>query len=108
MEANLSNQLSEAQTGRQDELLIALEAVVANPNGRTVLMWLLTEAGLYSGLYSGESDLTHLNIGRRDLGLRLLAKLDEVSPIAYPRMLLDAASDRVKPTEDAEIVLDQD
>jgi hypothetical protein len=108
MSDHFSNQLSQGTTGSQDaDLLLSLEVLIGTASGRTVLMWLLTEAGLYSALYGGESEVTHLNIGRRDLGLRLLSKLGDVSPMAYPRMLLDAAADRLKPTEEASIVLDE-
>lgn len=90
-----------------DDLLLDLEALIATSSGRAVLMWLLEQAGLYASLYAVEPGLTELNIGRRDMGLRLLTKLEEVSPIAYPRMLLDYASDRMNAKKEPH-VLDQE
>lgn len=69
-------------------------------------MWVLEQAGLYLALYAVEPGLTEVNIGRRDIGLRLLAKMEEVSPTAYPQLLLDRARDRYK--KEAVIVLDED
>lgn len=103
----LSPQLSPAQMDPNDDLLLDFEALIQTGSGRNVLMWLLEQAGLYGSLYAVEPGLTEVNIGRRDMGLRLLSKLEEVSPIAYPRMLLDYASDRMNAKKEPH-VLDQD
>lgn len=93
-ETELSPQLSPAQDDPRDELVLDLEVLLSIRQGRSVLMWLLDRAGLYAGLYAEDANLTHLNIGRRDIGLQLLAKMEEVSPTAYPAMLMNAATDR--------------
>lgn len=107
MEADLPSQLSPAQTDATDELLLDLEAVLGTKGGRHVLMWVLEQSGLYASLYAAEPGLTELNVGRRDVGIRLLAKMEEVSPTAYPTLLLNRARDKFKPRNSVH-VLDED
>lgn len=94
MTDELSAQLSPAQTDVRDELVADLEWLLANKSGRHLVMWMLEQAGLYSTPYAIEPGLTEVNIGRGDMGRRLLAKLEDVSPTAYPQLMLDRARDK--------------
>ena len=106
MRDELSAQLSPAETQPTDELLLDLQAVLNSKAGRHVLMWLLDQAGIYQTPYAIEPGLTEVNIGRGDMGRRVLAKMNEVSPYTYPQLLLQRARDQFE-TEKVTI-LDED
>lgn len=105
MTDDLSNKLSGVQIDPRDELMLDLEAMLNMKAGRHVLMWMLGKAGLYGELFAIEPGMTELNIGRRDLGLQLLHKIEAVDPTAYPRLMIERANDKYQ--QEQTIVLDQ-
>lgn len=64
----------------------AFEAVLATPEGRQVLLWVLDQCGIYSVTLSGDNQ-AHVNEGRRQVGLALVRQITEVAPGAYPDMI---------------------
>lgn len=55
--------------------------------GRRIVWRLLTEAKIYSTSFTGDAEGTIFNEGRRDMGLQLLSKINEVNPEAYTKMM---------------------
>lgn len=106
---DLSRQLSPAQSSKHDADAGALDAVLRLPQGRHVVMWFLGLCDVYGvSFVSGEPDLTAFNLGRINVGKRVIAKLDEVDPEAYPRLLMSVAADRTaKATEGKVDVVDE-
>ncbi len=102
---DLSRQLSEGDLLEEGDLGLALETVLATPHGRTVLRWVLGECKIYGAIFAGEGPTTDFNLGARNVGLKLIAKLDELGPTLYPQLLLEAA--QRKPRQEPVDVVDQ-
>lgn len=93
---DLSAQPSEAQSSERDRIEVDLEAVLRLPQGRSVVMWFLEQCGVYAAIYTGDDNATNFNLGKRDIGLRLISKLEQLGPTAYPQLLLEVLRDREK------------
>ncbi len=95
---DLESQPSEAQSSARDQIELDLEAVLSNSHGRQVVMWFLEQCGIYSDAYTGDNNATNFNLGQRNIGLRLISKLEQLGPTTYPQLLLDVARDRKRET----------
>ena len=80
---------------KDDALDDAVRWLMAALNGRRVAWWLLEMGGVYRSSFTIDSHVTAFNEGRRDIGLRLMAKLMDVDPDAYARMVNEHRSDNV-------------
>ena len=104
--------MSDEETERED-LKRALADVFAMASGKRVLFWILSECSIYRSAYAGEmSAATNFELGRQDVGRRIIDKLDEIDPRFYPQLLMDiaelkamdrAAAERVERGNDDEI-----
>lgn len=89
---DLSEQLSVTQQFDRVELEKAFRDVLGLQSGKRVLFWLLEQCAIYRDPDHGE--LTHATsstIGEQRVGRKLIAKLDEIDPRSYPKLLLDMA-----------------
>lgn len=93
-DGDFPEQPSPAQTEKRDQITLDLEALLGRPEGRRVLMWFLEQANVYGQQFTGDNDATNFTLGKRDVGIRVIFKLNEVSPTAYPQLLISAARDR--------------
>lgn len=91
---NFREQPLQVQTGKRDQLLLDLEGLLGRPEGRRVVMWFLELCNVYGMQFTGEDNATNFTLGKRDVGIGVILKLNEVSPTAYPQLLLDAARDK--------------
>lgn len=73
------------------DLLEAFKAVLATPQGKRVLFWVLEQAAIYRDAFSGDSAPTNYMLGQQAVGRRLIGVMDEIDPRTYPRLLLDIA-----------------
>ena len=71
-----------------------MAALLRLPQGRRVLMWVLQQCGVYHSIFTGDDAATNFNLGRRDIGLRVLSMIESVDREAYPRLLLMAAQEQ--------------
>ena len=55
------------------------------------MLSILERTGLYRTAYTGEEAATNFRLGEHNVGLWLINRLNEVSPAAYPQLLLDEA-----------------
>lgn len=60
--------------------------LLGDARGREVVWNLLAECGVFKTSFTGNST-TFFNEGRRDIGLRLLATINDVDPAAYLKMV---------------------
>lgn len=60
--------------------------IMADARGRRVIWQLLIEAGIYRSSFAADPAVTAFNEGKRDAGLRLLAKLTSITPDEYLQM----------------------
>lgn len=64
----------------------AFREVMAARSGRRVVWDLLSQAGVFHSSFGATDAQTNFNEGRRSLGLRLLADVNEFCPELYARM----------------------
>lgn len=77
------NQKVENETAQLDA---DLRKLLDRPEGRRVMWWVISEAGVYRTSFTGNST-TFFNEGRRDLGLSILARISSVDNEALLSMM---------------------
>ena len=97
-------QPSQAQTVKRDQVLLDLEGLLGKPEGRRVVMWFLGLCNIYGVQFTGENEATNFTLGKRDVGIGVILKLNEMSPTTYPQLLLDAARDKGEKKEKVHVV----
>lgn len=65
----------------------ALKKMMFDPEGRMWMWDLLTLCGIFHSSFSIDALRCAFNEGRRDIGLRLLADINQLSPELYIRMV---------------------
>ncbi|MGA2735130.1 MAG: hypothetical protein ABSG35_21335 [Syntrophobacteraceae bacterium] len=65
----------------------ALRKLMSDAEGRMWMWDLLTLCGIFHSSFSVEALRCAFNEGRRDIGLRLLADINQLSPELYIRMM---------------------
>ena len=74
----------------------AWKAICSMPEGRTVLHELLEESKSYSSAYSGDPYLTHVNIGKQDMGRKILQRIEESRPDTLLEMIREDKADKIR------------
>lgn len=103
-EPDLVPQPSAAQTVKRDQVLLDLEGLLGRPEGRRVVMWFLGLCNIYGVQFTGVNEATNFTLGKRDVGIGVILKLNELSPTTYPQLLLDAARDKGEKKEKVHVV----
>lgn len=90
---NAADETQVAERKRRGRLLARqqradLAKLLSLPEGQRFLWRLLGASGLYDLCFTGNPATTDYNLGRRSLGLQLLAEINEVRPEAYLEMQL--------------------
>lgn len=76
----------------QEDIDRALNEVFRSAAGKRVLFWILSECSIYHSPYAGENAAaTNFELGKQDVGRRIIARLDKIDPRFYPQLLLDIA-----------------
>lgn len=75
--------------GRQQELL-DLMFILSDKRGRRFFWRYLTKCGVFRTSADNSGSWTYFNEGRRDIGLQMLADVDEASPESYALMLRES------------------
>jgi len=88
---NFGDEATVAQAVKQNENVEdmideGLRELVSNRNGRELVWWMLSEAGIYQTSFTGNST-TFFNEGKRSIGLVLLDRLIRMRPDAYAQMI---------------------
>ncbi len=65
----------------------AFRRFMSDPEGRMFMWDLLTLCGIFHSSFSIDALRCAFNEGRRDIGLRLLADINQLSPDLYMRMV---------------------
>lgn len=79
--------LREEQKRRRDE--DDFKWLMSDKRGRRVMWRLLAETGLYKTSFTGNSE-TFFREGARNVGLKLMAQIHELTPDAYGLMLKES------------------
>ncbi len=67
--------------------------VLSTPNGRRFFWRYLSECGVFKTSFDGSSR-TYFNEGERNVGLKLMADVNDADPEAYVTMLLESRGDK--------------
>ena len=78
--------IEEAQKNENDKLRCAYHMVLKTPEGRQVLWDVMSMCHLYSLSMTGNSN-TFFREGERNVGLRVLGRILEADPGAYPELM---------------------
>lgn len=73
------------------DLLEAVRLVLSIPAGRTVLFWVMEQAGVYRDAFTGDRAATDYILGQQAIGRKLIGLMEEIDPRTYPRLLLEIA-----------------
>lgn len=85
-------QAAATQKRQARQYLSDLRTVLDTPAGRRLIWRWLSMTGIYRLSYAGEQQsATNFHEGQRDIGLRMLAGLEQVDPTAVYRMAQEAA-----------------
>ncbi len=76
----------------QFDLDDATRFVLSDPRARRFLWWVLENCHLFQSSMTGNSFAFHLE-GERNIGLKIIAQIDSVNPIAFPKLMLDMKAD---------------
>lgn len=93
--------MTELEKIEQEELAKAFRDILKLAAGKRVLYWLLDQCAIYQEAYAGDNNATNYMLGRQAIGRRVIAKLDEIDPRFYPKLLLDIAEIRAMDREAA-------
>jgi hypothetical protein len=74
---------------REIEIDEAMGFVMGTPAGRKLMWWLLDDAGIYKSTFTGNST-TFYNEGMRNMGLKILHRINDICPDQYPVMVKEA------------------
>lgn len=74
-----------------EDLNAAMRSVLATPDGKRVMFWLLSEAAIYRDAFSGDAGATNYVLGQQSVGRKIIQKMDELDPRTYPKLLIDVA-----------------
>lgn len=87
------DQPNEENDRKHGDLRQSLAALLDNADGRRVLFWVLEQANIYGDAYKGDDAATNYTLGQQSIGRRVLGLMNEISPRAYPTLLLAVADD---------------
>lgn len=72
----------------------AIQSVMATPQGRLTVSWILSLTGQNDSLSSSDAMLMSNLSGRRDVGLQVLRKLRDVCPVLVDTMFVEERDGR--------------
>jgi hypothetical protein len=90
LQANLDRQRREEIKRLRDES--DFKWLMADKRGRRIVHAMLAETGLYQTSFTGNSE-TFFREGARNVGLKLLAKVEALTPDNYIKMLQERTND---------------
>jgi hypothetical protein len=76
-----------------------------------MIVWFLGLCNIapHQSAFKGElTDATNFCLGEQNVGLKLIAHLDAISPIVYPQLLLEEARRKGENEENAHVLDDED
>lgn len=71
-----------------------IRAVLKNPEGRRLYWRIMEHAGVFTGSYTGDTNSTMFNEGRRSVGNFLFSEMFEADPNMYSKISQEIASQR--------------
>ena len=79
-------------TDREEaDLTEAMRDVLSAASGKRVLFWILEQAAIYRDGFSGDNNATNYVLGQQSIGRKIIERMGDVDPRAYPTLLLEIA-----------------
>lgn len=79
-------------TDREEaDLTEAMRDVLSAASGKRVLFWILEQAAIYRDGFSGDNNATNYVLGQQSIGRKIIERMGDVDPRAYPTLLLEVA-----------------
>lgn len=88
----LNDKRKERQKRKRDRELSDIREVLLKPEGRRFIWRLLSEAGVFRGSFTGNSE-TFFKEGQRDIGLLVLRDCMEAKPDSFSQMQREYTSE---------------
>lgn len=82
------------EAAKQFQIDAALKDVLSRRDGRELLWWLLGECRVGGQPHTGNALQTSFNCGELNVGNKVLARIIEVEPAGYVRMMQEQADER--------------
>lgn len=76
---------AQERKSRQKEIS-DIKSILNKPEGRRYIWRLLCKCGIFNNSFTGDSNLTAFNEGKRNIGLDILLDVNEAEPAAFARM----------------------
>lgn len=101
-------ELNDSTPNPSEDLLNAVRRAMGNQDTRALVRWVLTISGTLDPSYTGDSEATHFNEGKRHVGLSVVALLDQIDPYEFVRLMKEAVDEGVlrRVNEDKEMTYD--
>jgi hypothetical protein len=93
-EVKIDKQRSKDEAEKKQRELTDLNSILKTPAGRRFIWKLLSKAGMFHVIFTSNAKLEDFNLGRRSIGLELLAEVNEVDTGAYPQMQAEYISEQ--------------
>ena len=75
------------------KIKMVTKRLLSQADGRNFIWYVLSLCGIYSDVFTGNSQAFYLE-GRRAVGLEVLQLLEDTDPTAYPNLLLKHAKEK--------------
>jgi len=79
---------------RQDKNIMDMQHVLGSLNGRRLMWKYLTICGIFETSFSTDTNRTMFNEGQRNIGLAILADINEANPEAYLLMMKESKGEK--------------
>lgn len=78
----------------QEQMLDTFRVALSNEPTRKLLRWVLDQTGMFDTTFTGDS-ATFYREGRRDIGLEIVAMLNQIDPYEFVRLMKEGVDDLV-------------
>ncbi len=103
--SDLKEHLTKRERIVKQRLDSAWREIAASKSGELVLMDIMSWCGVYRDPFSVDQGVMGNIVGGQNIGRRVISRLDTISPVVYPGMVLAQAKENMgtrEPTEEDE------
>ena len=79
----------------EEQLLDTFRVALGHEPTRKLLRWVLDQTGMFGTAYTGDSAATFYREGRRDVGLEIVAMVNQIDPYEFVRLMKEGVDDLV-------------
>jgi hypothetical protein len=79
----------------ESQVLESMRYIMSFEQGQDLLWYILSQCGIYSDNFTGDTSKTNYLLGQRSIGLMLLQIMNDTDPRMYAKLQLRKATDEV-------------